>query len=325
MQLPNDSALMVLTGRAMDPVSIPCRQFERVLCAQGVPAVDNDSAALRAVGRMLGRLNLIRRVANLGNKTYLVSFMQPSAYRLFPQALWAEVVPLCYDCWPPSYARWHSMFRRLGTRRAFFTARQSASHMAAAGLGLEAMWLPEAIDPGRFDPSIPIASRRIDVLEFGRRWLPYHQAIAGPLRDAGLVHLHETRPNTRIFDTADAFTEALNNARISICFPGSLTHPEYTGGVETLTQRYLESMAAGCLVIGRNLHELDDLFGYSPVIEADLSDPAGQIQSILADPGRFEALRQRNLDHVRRLGSWPIRIQTLLAMVSASTGGSPDP
>ena len=50
--------------------------------------------------------------------------------------------------------------------------------------------------------------------------------------------------------------------------------------VETLTHRYLESIASKRVVVGRCIRELEMLFGYNPVIEVDMADPVGQLRSV---------------------------------------------
>ena len=59
------------------------------------------------------------------------------------------------------------------------------------------------------------------------------------------------------------------DAKVSVCFPSSTTHPQRSGSVETATHRYFESFASRCIVVGRAPAELVDLFGYNPVVEAD--------------------------------------------------------
>ena len=64
-------------------------------------------------------------------------------------------------------------------------------------------------------------------------------------------------------------------------FPCSLTHPERSGPVETVTHRYFESMASKCLIIGHAPRELIDLFGYNPAIEMQANHEFKQLQALL--------------------------------------------
>ncbi len=175
----------------------------------------------------------------------------------------------------------------------------------------EWLWLPEAIEVEQFDAAASWSDRAIDVLEFGRRLEPYHAALAPGLVRAGRRHHYERTRGELVFPTREAFIRGLSQSRIAICFPQSQTHPERFGDVETLTQRYLESMASGCVVLGRAPQELITLFGYDPVIAADLGDPLGQIEAIIRRPELHVDLRARNLASVRRAGHWQGRMREL--------------
>jgi hypothetical protein len=107
--------------------------------------------------------------------------------------------------------------------------------------------------------------------------------------------------------------EAWGTTKISICFPKTITDPERAGGVETVTFRYFESMAACCLIVGHCPAELEDLFGYNPVIEADMKNPAEQLLSILNNIDRYQSLVAKNHSRMVEVGSWDVRAQTMLS------------
>jgi hypothetical protein len=129
------------------------------------------------------------------------------------------------------------------------------------------------------------------------------------------VHRYERVAGQIIFPSYDGFVSALGDSKVSVCFPSSLTHPARSGDVETLTLRYLESIAARCVLLGHCPAELEDLFGYNPVIEADPSDPGGQLDRILADPSSCEPLLDRNLARLREVGTCETRVETMLQML----------
>lgn len=47
-----------------------------------------------------------------------------------------------------------------------------------------------------------------------------------------------------------------------------------------LTMRYFQAIASKSLILGSSLPLLNELFGYNPVIEANLSDPCGQVADL---------------------------------------------
>lgn len=286
--------------------------FELAVARRGVPFVANGGALNRQMFRALNKIGLARNMRQTGGRLYLSAMMGYGPLRLFPHSLWAETTAYCFDCWSPDYDRWEAFFRALRMRTVFISARQSAERMRARIPGLDAIWMPEAIDLSHYSPVTPMSARTIDVLEMGRRWHAYHDRIAPHCAQRGYVHRYEQVVGKLIFATRDDMYRGMANAKISVCVPSSLTHPARAGDVETMTVRYLESMASGAIVVGRCPAELRDLFGYAPVIEIDEDNPTGQIDSILADPDKFDALRQRNLGRLREVGTWDVRVDAIL-------------
>jgi hypothetical protein len=293
----------------------PIEAIERSLLALGVRGVNNDSDLANFTGRALRKLHLLRNVAAVSPHAYLVPIMQPAEGRLFPQCYWAETIVYCFDCWPPQYDAWAALFRRQRMRVTFISARQSAARMRERVPGLDVVWMPEAIEPTLYSPDRPLAERSIDVIELGRRWATYHDKIRDHCAARGYVHRYEKTRGQLVFETREDFLRGLGDSKISVCFPSSLTHPERSGDVETMTLRYLESVASGCVIVGRCPAEMRDLFGYNPVVEADLGDPVGQIDQILQSLPSFEPLLDRNLQRLREVGTWDTRVGTMLELL----------
>jgi hypothetical protein len=289
--------------------------LQRTLSSRGVARLNNDLPPLRLPGRVAAKLKLMRRVADLSRNAYFAPIMQVTEARLFPVCYFAETIVYCMDVWPAKYEQWESFFRRQKMRVAFITARQSAERMRQRVSGLDAIWLPEAINPEGYIGDKPLAARSIDVLEMGRRHAPFHEKIVRHCEAKGYVHRYEKVRGQIIFPTYDQFVRNLGDSKISVCFPSSLTHPERAGDVETMTLRYLESIAARCVLLGRCPPEMRDLFGYNPVIEADENDPAGQINAILAEPHAHEELIERNYRRMTEIGTWDVRVDQMLALL----------
>ena len=299
------------------PGEYPILSMQRALEAAGVPAVYNArSRPVKLFARALARAGLMRRIADLSATAYFVPIMLLSEARLFPKCYFAETIVYAFDCWPALYGRWERFFRRHRMRIAFFSARQSAEYFQKALPEMESIWLPEAVEATAYDGHKPLEQRTIDVLELGRRSDAYHNRIVAPLAKAGRVHRFQSAPGQIIFPTPDALRAGFGDAKISVCFPSSMTHPQRSGDVETVTHRYFESFASGCITLGHAPRELCDLFGFNPVIEADMNDPAGQIESILSEPGAH-ALVERNRQRLAEVGTWDARVTTLLELLAA--------
>ena len=296
-------------GRTFD---YPVQAMQRELTVRGVGHVRNDNKLFRILGRGFSKLGLMRQIADLSNTAYVAPIMQVTEARLFPVCYFAETIVYAMDCWPARYDKWEAFFRRQRMKVAFITARLSAERMRQRVPGLDAIWLPEAINVEGYTGEKPLVARSIDVLEMGRRFGDYHDKIRPHCAVRGYDHRYEKVVGQIIFPTYDDFVTALGDSKVSICFPSSLTHPARSGDVETLTLRYLESIAARCILVGRCPAELKDLFGYNPMIEADLTDPAGQLDAILADVCAYQRQVDRNYQRLLEVGTWQVRVEELL-------------
>jgi hypothetical protein len=270
----------------------------------------------RTPAKVLSRSRLIRPLIRRRGKVVLVPSMGFSEYRLVPFGYVFETVLYVFDCWPRDYPRWVAYFRRHHPRITFFSARDSAAYFRDRIPGMEAMWMPEATDPGRYRKGPPLAERSLDVLELGRRYSTFHDAVTGPLRRLGWSHRFEPEPGKIIFPSFAELVDGLAATRISICFPSSLTHPARSGFVETVTHRYFESMASRCVLVGKCPRELADLFGYDPVIGADMADPVGQIVQILSDIGAYQSLVDQNHARLLEVATWDVRVGAILTTLA---------
>jgi hypothetical protein len=244
---------------------------------------------------------------------------RPAEYRLFPVSLIAPIVVYAFDVWPAKYDWWTRFFRRHGISQAFFTAQASAAWFATTGLLRKAVWLPEGTDVEAFDPSRPLRDRSIDVLEMGRRHPAVHEAIRAPLADAGTTHLFQPSSGRVVFPSRDALVQGLADARISVCYPAADTHPSLAGGMEVMTQRYLEALASGCLIVGRAPTDLVDLMGFDPVVPLDAREPGAHLLAVLEHIGDYQAHVERGLRRVHQVGRWDDRATQMLSVLSGQS------
>lgn len=231
----------------------------------------------------------------------------------FPDAMWRTLIPWGFDCWGPEFPRWEATLRKHKVPLAFFSARDAANHFARAISGLETIWLPEACDARLFSPQKPLAERSIKVLELGRKLERVHEKIREPLRERGHTHVYSLDgANTVLFAGVEALYKGLGDTALALCFPKSVTHPDKAGGVETMTQRYLEFIGSGTLPIGSSPREIVDLFGFDPVIALDERDPAAQILAILDDLPKWQAHADRARARFLEVGTFDTRAKAML-------------
>lgn len=256
-----------------------------------------------------------RNLGHFSTRAYLVAMMWPKTARLLPVGYWAELIPLCFDCWPKDYDKWEQVFRKYRVKTAFFTAQQSADYFRKKFSHMGSLWLPEAADPMEYTADIPLNERNVDVLELGRRSERFHDAVTLPLEEKGYLHLY-VKGRARMFPTRDQLMETWQQTKISICFPKSYTDHEKSGGVETVTFRYFESIASKCLLLGRCPRELKELFGYNPLIEVDDNDFSGQILMLLSEIDNYQELIEKNYNRMLEVGTWNSRVETMLPLLT---------
>lgn len=294
------------------------RYFVRALAEQGV--LVQPQPVGRKVGYALAKPGL-RLPARLRrrNGPIIMPMMGPSFGLLYTAALAGDVVPFCWDVWQPQWEMWARHLRRLRPPVVFVTAEQSARFLAHELPESRVVHIPEATRLSLHDPGRPLAARSIGVLELGRRHQKWHDAVCDAIMSPpGHRHLYESRPGQVVFPHEPDLYRAFSNTVISVCFPRSITHPHVAGEVETTTQRYFESMASGCLVLGHAPKELVRLMGYNPVVEVDWTAPAEQVLDILNAPHRWQSHVDEALRRVREVGDWSLRVPEIKARIEAT-------
>ncbi|HEX4141117.1 MAG TPA: glycosyltransferase [Candidatus Methylacidiphilales bacterium] len=237
--------------------------------------------------------------------------MGPNFRKTMPRFL-AEAHKSAYlfDAWPQNHEKIRQFADACEIEHLFISSSQGAAALGLLVKTARCHWIPEGITPGdyflAFEPE-----RDIDVLQLGRRYDKYHRMIAPAMEKHGRNYLYEIQPGTVVFPTRLDYVEGLARTKISICAPMAVTNPERAGGIETMTVRYLQSMLSRCLIVGHAPPEMIQLFGYSPLIEIDYSDPAGQILGLLDRLNDYEELIEKNYHAVREHHTWSSRWQQI--------------
>jgi hypothetical protein len=207
-----------------------------------------------------------------------------------------------FDAWPRDNEVLVDYVRLFSINKIFFSAQQSTENFNRSCIEKEpkGVWVPEGIYAENY-AARPYNEKDIDVIEFGRRYESYHARILPALQAHGHVH----------YDKRGKINIPLSKARISICFPSSITNPERSEDISTMTLRYLQSMVSKCLVVGALPLDMRNLFDYQPVVEADLANPERQILDILKNFGDFIPLIERNYASVMANHQWSNRMQII--------------
>jgi hypothetical protein len=296
--------------------------MQRDLTAKGVREVASPLAKrhVALLARVARKLRLLRLIRLPSRQAAFCQLIGPNGLELFPFSFWHVCVTYSFDCWEPQYPVWETLFRTNRIAHAFLSARQSVDAMRQRVPGVSFEWLPEAIDPGEFCCAKPLKDRGIDVLELGRRFQPYHEAVRDRLRNAGRIHVFDSGKGPLLFPLArrPAMLETYSDTKISICFPRSLTHPNHAGTTETVTARYFEAMASKVLIVGSSPAELCDLFGYDPVVPVDWSDPGRQLcDTILPRCAEYQELVEKNYQRLLQSATFTQRAERIVEVLSS--------
>ena len=215
-----------------------------------------------------------------------------------------------FDAWPKDYNKIVDFCCKYKIDYLFVTSKQSTNRLSELMPDVCVRYVPEAVRVERYSQS-DYSSRTIDVLAMGRKWDDYHNRIVDGLKSLGKNYLYEKEKGRVIFSDRNSLINGLSSSKISICVPSSITHPERAGDVETMTVRYLESMASKCLVLGMAPAEMVELFGYNPVIQIDLDNPVNQIADILNHYFDYIPLIEKNYQVVKQYHTWTNRYEQM--------------
>lgn len=304
---------VAMTDNALHPASRMIDELRDALVDIGADVQERSALRGRVVVRLKVRpLRLPRRG---GRDTLVLPLMGPEWWKLYTFAPQYDVVPFCWDVWPREIEEWCLHLRRARVRCVVVTSSQARDALVESDVGCQVVYVPEAASMSRFSVPVPLRDRSVDILELGRRYDRWHEVAVEVNEGGRFRHLYERVKGQLIFADAEALDDGLLDSRTVVCFPRSITHPESAGRFATLTQRYLEAAAAGCLIIGSAPGDLVDLFGYNPVVEVDWTNPHRQLLDVLENVEDHQSLVDRNRLRVSEVGSWTVRGPQLAGIV----------
>ena len=241
-------------------------------------------------------------------------FVEPVSvtFDTFPDHARYEIIPMVWDCWPRYFEKMCRWLEKYRVQTALFTSSQTAERMRQRFPQMQVLHCPEAVDPECYLAGPQLRDRSIDLLEFGRS----NGALFRTALPDSVNHVCTNRNGVYIYDNA-ALYEAMSRSKITIALPRSWTHPELAGDVETLTQRYWESMLSRIVPVGHAPRELVELVGYNPVVELDPEHAAEQITDMLAHIDDYQELVDRNWAAALQHGTWRGRMQEVRSFLQS--------
>lgn len=264
----------------------------------------------------------------LTSNTAILMFVEPVSitFDTFPYYATHEIIPFIWDCWPCYYDKMERWMKKHKVRTAIFTSSQEMEEMQRRCPDIKMLHCPEAVDSSLYKAGKELKDRSIDLLEFGRS----NEKVLGKefspdRRGEGFNHVC-TKVGDKFQFTNDELYTAMGEAKITICLPKSMTHPQIAEGVETLTQRYWEAMLSRMVIVGHCPKELEELIGYNPVVElssndndtAKAYDNEKLILDVIEHIEDYQELVDRNREVALRMGDWKVRMEQVREWLRAT-------
>ena len=298
-------------------------EFQKAILesADWLPVNEAPAFVWKSLGKITSALPFLRglgTIFRIKGKSLFILMGVDSFRRTYPFSLMEAEAKCVYffDAWENKFAEVERFIRQHNIGIAFFSSKQASAHFLRRMPEIKSCWIPEGIAEGVYR-YVPYEKKDIDVLQLGRKYDHYHDGIVDHCTRNKITYKYEVKKGNVIFPAKDDFIRGLARTRISICFSSDITHPERSGCISTMTQRYLQSMLSKCLVLGNTPDEMRDLFGYEPVIAADLKDPMGQLDSLLKNFHDFIPLIERNYGEVLRKHAWKCRIAEMQSILAS--------
>lgn len=285
-------------GGQVTPVHYPPRWLHGLAFRYELPRLFNVQGSL---------FNVHSSMFNVSREARL-RFVEPVSlsFDTFPDYVRYEIIPMVWDCWPCYFEKMCNWIKKHHIRTAIFTSSQTAERIQTRFPELNVMWCPEAVDTSLYGEGKLLKERKIDVLEFGRN-------SNVNVNVNGKLNYVCTKVDGKFIFNNEQLHDAMEDAKITIALPRSITQPEAAGDIETLTQRYWENMLSRMVMVGHAPQELINLIGYNPVIELDKENVTGQILDILAHISDFQKLVDKNRETALQLGDWTLRMKKVMS------------
>ncbi|MBN2039382.1 MAG: hypothetical protein JW864_05035 [Spirochaetes bacterium] len=219
-----------------------------------------------------------------------------------------------FDAWPETYNSIKKIIKAFNIDLLLVSSAESAEKLRDILPDIVVEYCPEGCRTGIYRAA-EYKEKDIDVIQIGRKYDLWHNKVLDKFHQNSVSYIYEKVKGEVIFQNRNDFINGLGRSRISVCFPKSLTHPYQSGGVTTMTQRYLQSVASKCLILGVIPDEMKKLFGYDPGVAVDMRDPAGQIMDILYNFNDYIPLIEKNFTECINHHGWDKRWSKILEII----------
>lgn len=249
------------------------------------------------------RYDILPSVRNTGEAR--LCFAQPNflTFDTSHSVMTHEIIPFLWDCWPKSDEKLIIWLKRHNVKTCIITSSEAAERIKKQLPYLNIMVVSEGIDVAKYKPGKELVNRTYDVYYYGRQ------------KDFAYDKNNHKGLNVVYNGNDEVFYERLQDAKITVAVPRCDVVPQYdfTGGQETLTQRFWECMLSRMVMVGRAPKELIDLIGYDPVIPIDYVNYNEQITEIISHIEDYQSIVDKNRETALRMAPWEIRMKHIMA------------
>lgn len=172
-----------------------------------------------------------------------------------------RLIPIVMDLWGDDFDRFQQ--RAAAFPLVYLTSLQAYREMMGRGVD-NVRYLPFSVADRYL--SWELSDKDIDIIHFGRRnpllegymarllerYPQIHYVTTDPDEEGKKVFIHSNRYGVLgESDSRDRFMHVLARSRISLVSTVGMDGSRSTGGIDPVSPRFLESMAAGCHLVGR--------------------------------------------------------------------------
>jgi hypothetical protein len=202
-----------------------------------------------------------------------------------------------------------------------FTATRDGADFVRKTFGVPSSVLRQGFDCLRWHSTSD--ARSIDLIGFGRQPLSYHQRFQQEFHraDSSLLYLHSpigAISGPQVWVERPMMLKLMQSAKLALAFH-LLVEPARVrpNAAAFLTSRWLESLATGCIVVGkRPAGDMAEEMLNWPDATVELPDDAAAaavvVKELASDVPYLRAARQRNVTQMCAQHDWRYRIRDVL-------------
>lgn len=228
-----------------------------------------------------------------------------------------------------AFASTHSSQARLLDH--IFVPMPQAAERITRETGVATSVIPMGCDVRKFGSGC--TERRIDVVGYGRQYLPHSRAFEAAFNDPGSDRLfyHTTLRGPVVTNHASQrrqFWKILQKSEVALAYDVTTT-----GGsrfpYSFVAQRWFECLAAGCAVVGKRpkCAEADELLGWDDATIELPEEPGAAVRAVeelLGDRARLTRIHRRNYEEALARHDWSYRVADMFSQLRLDPrAGSP--